>query len=375
MVRKVNVALIGHRFMGKAHSNAYRQMSRFFDSDTVPVMKVICGRKEPDVKNAAASLGWEEWSTSWEEVIQRKDIDVIDVSTPGDLHAPVAIAAAKAGKVVFCEKPLANTLGEARKMLAAAQKAGVLHMICHNYRKVPAIAYAQKLVADGVLGDIYHFRGTYLQDWPMDPKFPLYWRFDKTKTGSGALGDLGSHVTDLARFLIGEITELSATLETFIKERPLLDNPQKKGKVTVDDATLALLRFANGAIGSLEASRFATGRKNYNRFEINGSKGSLAFNLERLNELELFLNSDPVPIRGFRDILITDGSHPYMKWWPPGHIIGYEHTFVHMVYDLMQAISKNRMPSPNFEDGVKNQIVLDAMDRSSKTKKWVKVTG
>jgi predicted dehydrogenase len=373
VVRKVNVALIGHRFMGKAHSNAYRQMPRFFESDTVPVMKVICGRNEADVKKAAANLGWEEWSTSWEDVLQRKDIDVVDISTPGDLHTPIAIAAAKAGKVVFCEKPLANTLAEAKRVLAAVHKAGVLHMICHNYRKVPAIVLAQRLIADGSLGDIYHFRGTYLQDWCMDPKFPLYWRFDKAKTGSGAIGDLGSHVTDLARFLVGEITELSATLETFIKERPLLENPKKKGKVTVDDASIAVIRFANGAIGSIEATRFALGRRNFNRFEINGSKGSLVFNLERLNELELYLSSDPAHIHGFRNILVTENVHPYMKWWPPGHIIGYEHTFTHMVYDLMQGISKNQIPSPNFEDGVKNQMVLDAMERSSKTKKWVKV--
>ena len=373
MVRKVNVALIGYQFMGKAHSNAYRQMPRFFDSDTIPVMKVICGRSEESVKAAAASLGWEEWSTSWEEVVQRKDIDVVDISTPGDSHAPIAIAAAKAGKVVFCEKPLANTLTEAKKMLAAVQKAGVLHMICHNYRKVPAVALAQKLINEGTLGDIYHFRGTYLQDWPMDPNFPLYWRFDKAKSGSGALGDLGSHVTDLSRFLIGEITEVSATLETFIKERPLLDNPKKKGKVTVDDASIALVRFANGAIGSIEATRFAPGRKNFNHFEINGSKGTVIFNLERLNELELYLSDDPTSIHGFRNIMVTEAVHPYMKWWPPGHIIGYEHTFTHAVYDLMQGISRNRMPSPNFDDGVKNQTVLDAIERSSKTKKWTKV--
>ena len=207
----------------------------------------------------------------------------------------------------------------------------------------------------------------------MDPNFPLYWRFDKAKSGSGALGDLGSHVTDLARFLIGEITEVSATLETFIKERPLPDNPKKKGKVTVDDASIALVRFANGAIGSIEATRFAPGRKNFNRFEINGSKGTLTFNLERLNELELYLSEDPTNIHGFRNILVTESVHPYMKWWPPGHIIGYEHTFTHAVYDLMQGISRNRMPSPNFDDGVRNQTVLDAIEHSSKSKKWAQV--
>ena len=376
MPRKINVALIGYQFMGKAHSNAYRQMPHFFESDAIPVMKVICGRNEAAVKSAAGKLGWEEWSTSWEEVVRRKDIDLVDISTPGDSHMPIAIAAAKTGKVVFCEKPLANTLGEAKKMLTAVEKSGVLHMICHNYRKAPAIALAKRLIEEGTLGTLYHFRGTYLQDWIVDPKFPFVWRMEKSKAGSGAMGDLASHVTDLSRFLVGEITEVSATLETFIKERPLLNNPKKTGKVTVDDASIALVRFENGAIGTIEASRFAPGRKNYNRFEINGSNGSLAFNLERMNELELYLRNDPQYTQGFRTIMVTEGSgaHPYVgAWWPPGHVIGYEHTFVHAVYDLMQAISKNRLPSPNFVDGVKNQAVMDAMERSAKSKKWVKV--
>ena len=375
MPRKINVALIGYQFMGKAHSNAYRQMPCFFDSDAIPVMKVICGRSEAGVKAAAAKYGWEEWSTSWEEVVRRKDIDVVDVSTPGDSHMPISIAAAKAGKTILCEKPLANTLGEARKMLAAVQKAGVLHMICHNYRKAPAVTLAQKLIADGTLGKVHHFRGAYLQDWPVDPEFPLYWRFDKVKSGSGALGDLASHVTDLARFLVGEITELSATLETFVKERPLVDNPKKKGKVTVDDASASVVRFANGALGTIEASRFATGRKNYNRFEINGSKGSIAFNLERLNELEVFLTGDDPAVQGFHEVMVTDGQHhPYVgHWWPPGHIIGYEHTFVHTVYDLLEAVAKDKVPTPNFADGVQNQKVLDAMEKAAATKRWVTV--
>jgi predicted dehydrogenase len=300
----------------------------------------------------------------------------VDIATPGDSHMPIAIAAAKAGKVVFCEKPLANTLGEAKKMLAAVEKNGVQHMICHNYRKAPAVALAKQLIADGTLGALYHFRGTYLQDWIVDPKFPLVWRLDKNKAGSGAMGDLASHVTDLSRFLVGEITEVSAALATFIKDRPLVDNPRKTGKVTVDDATLALVRFENGTVGTIEASRFAPGRRNCNRFEINGSKGSLSFNLERMNELELFLRDDPRYTQGFRTIIVTEGggTHPYVgAWWPPGHIIGYEHTFVHAVYDLMRAISKNELPSPNFVDGVKNQAVMDAMERSAKSKKWVKV--
>ena len=376
MPRKINVALIGYQFMGKAHSNAYRQMPHFFDSDAIPVMKVICGRNEAAVRAAAGKLGWEEWSTSWEQVVKRKDIDLVDVSTPGDSHMPIAVAAAKAGKAVFCEKPLANTLAEAEKMLAAVEKSGVPHMICHNYRKAPAVALAKQLITEGTLGTIYHFRGTYLQDWIVDSKFPLTWRLDRSKAGSGAMGDLASHVTDLSRFLVGEIVEVSATLQTFIKERPLVDNPKKSGKVTVDDASLALVRFENGAIGTIEATRLAPGRKNYNRFEINGSNGTLAFNLERMNELELYLRNDPQYIQGFRTIMVTEGggAHPYVgAWWPPGHIIGYEHTFVHTVYELMQAISKNQVPSPSFVDGVRNQAVMDAMERSAKSKKWANV--
>jgi predicted dehydrogenase len=374
--RKINVALIGYQFMGKAHSNAYRQMPHFFDSDAIPVMKVICGRNEAAVRAAAGKLGWEEWSTSWEQVVKRKDIDLVDVSTPGDSHMSIAVAAAKAGKAVFCEKPLANTLAEAKKMLAAVEKSGVPHMICHNYRKAPAVALAKQLITEGTLGTIYHFRGTYLQDWIVDSKFPLTWRLDRSKAGSGAMGDLASHVTDLSRFLVGEIVEVSATLQTFIKERPLEDNPKKSGKVTVDDASLALVRFENGAIGTIEATRLAPGRKNYNRFEINGSNGTLAFNLERMNELELYLRNDPQYIQGFRTIMVTEGggAHPYVgAWWPPGHIIGYEHTFVHTVYELMQAISRNQVPSPSFVDGVRNQAVMDAMERSAKSKKWAHV--
>jgi len=371
--RKINVALIGYQFMGKAHSNAYRQMPCFFDSDAIPVLKVICGRNEMAVKAAASKYSWEEWCTSWEDVVSRKDIDLVDVSTPGDLHMPISVAAAKAGKAVISEKPLANTLAEAKKMLAAVQKAGVIHMICHNYRKAPAVGLAQKLIAEGTLGEIHHFRGTYLQDWPVDPELPLFWRFDKAKSGSGALGDLASHVIDLARFVVGEIVEVSGMLETFVKERPLVENPKKKGKVTVDDASLSLVRFDNGAVGTIEATRFAPGRKNYNRFEVNGSKGSLVFNLERMNELDLYLRNDPAYVQGFRNIMVTDPSHPYWKWWPAGHIIGYEHTFTHTVYDLMQAISRNKVPSPNFEDGVKNQAVMHAMEKSAMSRKWVKV--
>jgi predicted dehydrogenase len=261
-------------------------------------------------------------------------------------------------------------------MLAAVKKAGVVHMLCHNYRRAPAVMLAKELIENGKLGTIYHFRGTYLQDWIVDPNFPLVWRLRKEAAGSGALGDIASHSLDLARFLVGEITEVTGALETFIKERPLPDNPKKKGKVTVDDASAAVVRFANGALGTIEASRFATGRKNYNHFEINGSKGSIAFNLERLNELDVYLAGDDPAVQGFHNVMVTDGKHhPYVgHWWPPGHIIGYEHTFVHTVYDLLEAVAKSKVPTPNFEDGVRNQKVLAAMEKAAATKKWVSVS-
>ncbi len=372
---QLNVALIGYAFMGRAHSNAYRQVGRFFTPKHLPRMKVLCGRTPAAVQTAADQLGWEETSTDWREVVRRKDIDIVDIVTPGDSHAEIAIEAAKAGKVVFCEKPLANTVKESEQMLAAVKKAGVIHMVCHNYRRAPAVMLAQQLIADGKLGKIYHYRGTYLQDWIVDPQFPLVWRLRKEAAGSGALGDIASHSLDLARFLVGEITEVTAALETFIKERPLPENPKKKGKVTVDDASAAVVRFKNGALGTIEATRFATGRKNYNRFEINGSKGSVAFNLERLNELDVYLSEDDGAVQGFHNVMVTDGQHhPYVgHWWPPGHIIGYEHTFVHTVYDLLEAVAKNKVPTPSFEDGVQNQKVLAAMEKAAATRRWVTV--
>ena len=370
----VNVALIGYAFMGKAHSNAYRQVSAFFSPRLRPRLKVLCGRTLKNVRAAAETFGFEEVATDFREVVRRKDIHIVDVSTPGDSHAEIAIEAARAGKVVLCEKPLANSVKEAERMLAAVQKAGVLHMICHNYRRAPGVMLAKKLIDEGRLGTVRHFRGTYLQDWIVDPNFPLVWRLDKRQAGSGALGDIGSHAIDLARFLVGEIAEVAGAMETFIKERPLPGNPRQKGRVTVDDAAMAVVRFENGALGSIDATRMAVGRKNYNRFEINGSKGSLAFNLERMNELDVFFDTDPKPVQGFRTILVTEGVHPYMKaWWPPGHLIGYEHTFTHTIYELLEAMADQRLPSPNFEDGLKNQRVLHAIERAAERRKWVSV--
>ncbi|MES1172666.1 MAG: Gfo/Idh/MocA family oxidoreductase, partial [Bacteroidota bacterium] len=308
-------------------------------------------------------------ATSWSDVLARKDIDVVDICTPGDSHAEIAVAAAQAGKAILCEKPLANTVGDAEKMLAAVTKAGVIHMLCHNYRRCPAVALAKRIIDEGQIGDIHHYRGVYLQDWIVDPKFPRVWRLEKARAGSGSLGDILSHTMDLSRYLVGEPVAVSGLLKTFIGQRPLPDDPSRLGTVDVDDSAQALVKFANGAVGYYEGTRFAPGRKNYNRLEINGSKGSLVWDLERMNELDVYIESGP--LSGFRTISVTDGQHPYIAaWWPPGHIIGYEHSFTHTVHDFVCAIADGKQPRPNFEDGLKNQRVLDAIERSSITGQW-----
>jgi predicted dehydrogenase len=368
----VNVAMIGYAFMGKAHSNAWRQVGRFFSPRIEPRMKVICGRDRAQVEEAAYRFGWDEAATDWREVVAREDIGIIDICTPGDSHAEIAIAAAAAGKAVFCEKPLANTVAEAEAMMQAVERAGVVHMICHNYRRAPAVVLAKQLIDAGRIGEIRHYRGTYLQDWIVDPAFPRVWRLQKELAGSGALGDIASHSIDLARYLVGEISAVAGMLETFIPERPLPDDPARRGAVTVDDAALALVRFGNGAIGSIEGTRMAPGRKNYNRFEINGGNGSIAFDLERLNELEVFFRDDPPSQQGFRTILATEATHPYGgAWWPPGHVIGWEHTFTHTVYDLLEGIADGRSPQPDFLDGLRNQRVLDAVERAAAERSWI----
>lgn len=372
--RTLRVGLIGYKFMGKAHSNAYRQAPRFFDLPVDIELATLCGRHRPAVEEAAAKLGWAAVSTDWREVVDDPTIDIIDVSTPGDSHAEIAIAAAQAGKAVFCEKPLANTLNEALSMLQAVESARVTHALFHNYRKAPAVALAKRMLDEGRLGRVFHFRATYLQDWIIDPKFPLVWRLQKEHAGSGALGDIGSHIVDLSRYLIGEISEVVGNSETFVKRRPLPDSPDQSGDVTVDDAASFLARFDSGAMGTFEASRFALGRKNFNRFEINGSEGSLAFNLERMNELEFCDGQDAAGEQGFRVIQATDPSHPYIAaYWPPGHIVGYEHTFVNLVADAVTAVASGTSATPDFCDGVANQAVLDAVERSVRGRSWESV--
>ena len=383
-MKTLNFGLVGYKFMGKAHSNALQRVGMFFEPGMKVGMKALCGRDAAWVGEAAAKFGWESVETSWEKLIQRQDIDVIDITTPSNYHKDIAIGAAQAGKHVFCEKPLALNLKDAREMLAAVQKHGVKHQIGFNYRFAPAIQLAKKMVDNGKLGKIFHFRGSYLQDWIIDPDFPLVWRLDKKVAGSGSHGDLGAHLIDVARFLVGDFDKVIGMSKTFVKERPLVekmtglsgkaDANAVKATVTVDDATLFLTEFKNGALGSIEATRFASGHKNAMSFEINGSKGSIKFEFERMNELQYFSAEDEAGLQGFRTIQVSEGIHPYMTaWWPAGHVIDYEHTFVHEMYEFVECIANDRQPAPDFADGVKCSQVLEAVELSVENRQWVDV--
>ncbi|HUK82441.1 MAG TPA: Gfo/Idh/MocA family oxidoreductase [Verrucomicrobiae bacterium] len=376
MARTLNVGMIGYKFMGRAHSNAWLKADKFFDLKARPVMKVICGRDKAGVAGTAYRWGWEKFETDWREVVNDSTIDIVDITTPNDTHAEIAVAAAKAGKAILCEKPLALDVKQAKAMVDAVRKAGVVHMVCHNYRRIPAIVLAKKMIDAGDLGTIYHYRARYAQDWIVDPNFPLVWRLQSKIAGSGTHGDICAHIIDLGRYLIGEFTEVCGQMETFVKERPLVGEPNKKGKVTVDDAVMFIGRFANGALANLEATRFALGRKNGIQIEINGSKGSVVFDFEDMNWLKYYNDADPTDRRGFRDILVTQGggAHPYVgNWWPPGHIIGYEHTFVHTFADFVNAVVDRRSVQPTFEDGLANQIVLTSVEKSAHARRWIKL--
>lgn len=369
----IGVGLIGYKFMGKAHSNAYRQVHAFFPDAPKPRMVAIAGRNESAVTAAANQFGWESWETDYRVLLDNNDIDIIDVSTPGHLHHTVVMDALAAGKHVLCEKPLANSLEEAAEMVQAWRKAGTIAMINFNYRKVPAVMLAKKLIAEGRLGEIRHFRARYLQDWLHDEDAPMSWRLQREFAGSGALGDIGAHITDLAHMLIGPIASVTGSLATAVTSRPL-EQPignQTHGDVTVDDWTAFLAKFENGATGVFEASRLATGRKNQNTFEINGSKGSIAFDLEDMNRLQVFLEEGDASVHGFRDVLVTEANHPLVgNWWPTGHVIGWEHTHVHQVRDLLVGVRDGEQPLPSFEDGYRCQAVLDAVERSSASGQW-----
>ncbi|WP_051321833.1 Gfo/Idh/MocA family protein [Alicyclobacillus contaminans] len=369
--------MVGYKFMGKAHSHAFRDLPFFFDSEAVPVLTAIAGRDESAVREAARRFGFASYETDWRRLVERDDIDVVDIVTPNNMHAEIAVAAAKAGKHVICEKPLAMSVEQAEQMLEAVQSSGVRALICHNYRFAPAVQYAKRLIADGRLGRIYHVRAQYLQDWVMDPHFPLVWRMQKSVTGSGALGDIGAHIVDLARFLVGEITDLTATLETFIGERPLAEpmGNQTKGLVDVDDAVAWLAHFEQGALGVFEATRFAGGNRNGNRFEINGEKGSIRWDLENMNLLQVYLAEDEPGLQGFRTINCTEPHHPFAdRYWPPGHIIGYEHTFLNLFAAFFQSLVDETDCRPDFRDGLQNQRVLEAIEKSAEQRRWMDVS-
>ncbi len=374
---EIGVGMLGYAFMGKAHSNAFKKLPyMIYPPPAIPKLIAIAGRNEESVREAAKRYGYEGYYTDWKAMLKDDRIQLFDNGGPNDAHAEPCIAAAQAGKHVLCEKPLARSAKEAAAMLEAVQKAGVVHMVAHNYRFVPALRLARDLIASGKLGEIYHFRAVYLQEWIMDPDFPYVWRLDKRISGSGTLGDLGSHIIDLARFLVGEPRKVTGMAKTFIKKRPIPGGGI--GDVTVDDAFMAMMEFENGALGTLEASRFCAGRKNHQVLEINGSKGTLVYNLERFNELDVFWKDEqPRETQGFHNVLVSEAYHPFWKnWWPQGHMIGWEHTFVHEMAHLFDAIVNKTPIAPygaDFEDGYKNAVICDAILASAETEKTVAI--
>jgi predicted dehydrogenase len=364
--RPLSVALLGTKFMGRAHSNAWRQAPRFFDLAADIQMAAICGSDRADTRRAAKLLGWERAVYDWRAIMVDSNIDIVDICTPNDSHAEIAIGAARAGKAILCEKPLARTTAEARRMVDAAKRSRVPNMVCFNYRRVPAVALAKQIIAAGDIGErIYHFRARYAQDWIVDENFPMVWRLQSKVAGSGALGDIGAHIIDLARFLVGEIATVSAISETFVKRR--LTKSRSYARVDVDDAVSVIGKFRNGAVLNLEATRFAPGRKNQLSFEINGSRGSLAFDLEKINRLRFYDATDPAHVRGFRDIIVTEPNHPYIKnWWPAGHLIGYEHSFIHTIADFVNGIVARKSIQPDFADGLKTQRIVDLIQHAAR---------
>lgn len=375
MSTKLNVGMIGYGFMGRAHSNAYRKVGNFFDLEYEPVLKAACARNEEKVKKFAQNWGWESVETDWRKLVERDDIDVIDIGSPNDTHHEIAIACAEAGKMVLCEKPLAMSAEEGLAMTEAIEKAGVANMVWFNYRRVPAIALAKQLVDEGRVGRVFHYRALYLQDWTISPDLPQggegLWRLDANVAGSGVTGDLLAHSIDTAMWLAGGISGVTAMTETFIKEREH-QVTGKRQEVTIDDACAFLARFENGALATFESTRYARGRKNYNTFEINGADGSLYFNLEDPHRLEYFDNNHDSHVHGWQSILVTDFEHPYMdKYWVPGTTIGYEHTFVNALADFLKSLEKGEEAvRPNFRDALATQYVCDAVLASAKTGAW-----
>ncbi len=362
MKKTLGVALIGTGFMGRAHSNALAQVNHFFDVPFLPERRLLCGRDRERLAKTARTWGWRETTADWREAVSRADIDVVDVAVPNALHAPIAIAAARAGKMVWCEKPLAVSAEEGARMAEAAR--GVPNMAWYNYRRVPAVAFARRLVEEGRIGRVFHYRATYLQEWGNDPTRPPGWKLEKAQAGSGVLGDLLSHVVDLALFLNGGIREVTALAHTFAAARD------------VDDAVLAMARFANGSVGTLEATRYAVGCRNRNAFELHGERGMLRFNLEDMNRLEFTDATDTGNLQGARSLLVTGPDHPYAaNFWKPGHVIGYEHTFIAALGDFLHALSTQEPFHPDFDDAQQVQLVLDAIATSAASGKWVAVGG
>ncbi len=374
----IGIGMLGYAFMGKAHTNGLKKLPyMMYPPVAVPRLVAVCGRNAEATAEAAKRYGYEKYYTDYHQLIADPDVQVFDNGGPNDAHAAPTIAAAQAGKHVFCEKPLGRSAEESASMLEAVRAAGVKHMVAFNYRFVPAIALAKQLIESGKLGRIFHFRAVYLQEWIIDPNFPKIWRLDKSVAGSGALGDLGAHVIDLARFLVGEPKKVMGMTKTFIEERPLPDG-SGMGKVDVDDAFVSLMEFENGALGTIEASRFAQGRKNYNSLEINGENGSIQFNLERMNELNvLWANEEPKETRGFHNVLVSESYHPFWSnWWPQGHIIGWEHTFVHEFNHFFEAILGKHEVAPygaDFVDGYRNSVICDAIVNSSQNGRQVDI--
>ena len=385
MERKtLNIGLVGYKFMGRAHSSAYMRIPMFFDPGADIHLRSVCGRDAAWLADAAKKFGFESYDTDWRELVKHPDIDIIDITTPSNFHREIAVAAAENGKSVFCEKPLALSLKDAEEMLEAVTKAGVRHQIGFNYRFTPAVRLAKKLIDDGRLGKIFHFRALYLQDWIIDPSFPLVWRLDKKICGSGSLGDLGAHIIDLGRYLVGEYNSVIGMEKTFVKKRPLVERMEglsgsagadaPLGDVEVDDATVAMFNFKNGAIGTIEATRFAAGHDNDMIFEINGEKGSVRYRFERMNELEFYDRSGDTEAKGFVNISATHGCHNYAAaWWPPGHVLGYDHTFVHELYEFTKAVAEGTPASPGFEDGVACSRIIEAIERSIKERCWIQI--
>jgi predicted dehydrogenase len=373
---EIGVGMLGYAFMGKAHSNAMKKLPyMIYPPPAIPKMVAICGRNEEATRAAAVRFGYESYYTDWRKMLADDRVQLFDNGGPNDAHAEPSIVAAQAGKHILCEKPLGRTAEESKTMLDAVQKAGVKHMVAFNYRFVPAIRQIRKIVESGALGRIYHFRASYLQEWIM-PHYntPMIWRLQKSVAGSGALGDLGAHIIDLGRYLVGDIKSVSAMTKTFIPERPWGNGTM--GKVDVDDAFAAVVEFENGALGTLEATRFAAGRKNANTLEINAEKGSIRFNLERMNELEVFwIDDEPKETRGFHNVLVSEPYHPWWEyWWPQGHMIGWEHTFVHEIAHLLDCIVNDRPVAPmgaDFEDGYRAAVVCDAILASADGKRQV----